>query len=168
MVWSNDALDYSYEREVQLDMVAQILTMEYLKKIREEASAAYSCGAYAQTLLARDGYRNFIIQAYCPMKPEKKDLALEIMSSEMQATMQSLDAEKLQKVKEVMLKKYDDNQNKNGYWEDVMEKWRIHGIDIQSDAKTIIESQTVESLCAFMKEFLAPGNHITVAMLPEE
>lgn len=168
MLWSNDALSYSYEREVQLDMVAQILTMEYLKKIREDASAAYSCGAYAQTLLARDGYCNFMIQAYCPMKPEKKDLALEIMTSEMLATMQSLDAEKLQKVKEAMLKRYDDSQNENRYWEDVLEKWRIHNIDIQTDAKTIIESQTVDSLCAFMKEFLTPGNHITVAMLPEE
>ncbi len=168
MIWSNDDMDYTYEREVQVDMVAQILSMEYLKKIREDASAAYSCGAYSNVILTRDGYHNLMIQAYCPMKPEKKDLALEIMTSEMQAAAVTLDAEKLQKVKELMLKQYDDNQNKNGYWDDVIEKWRFLGVDIQTDAKAVIESQTVESLTAFMKEFLLPGNHITVAMLPEE
>lgn len=167
MVWSNRNLPYTYEREVQNDMIGQILSMEYLKKIREDASAAYSCGALGGASIATDGYHNFVIQAYCPMKPEKKDIALQIMNDEVKALTQNIDADKLTKIKELMLKQYDDNQNKNDYWASVMTMWRKYGIDINTDGKAIIESQTPEKLKAFMSDFLKDGSQTTVVMLPE-
>lgn len=42
MIWHNMNLPYTLEKSIQVDMVGQVLSMEYLKKIREEASAAYS------------------------------------------------------------------------------------------------------------------------------
>ncbi len=168
MVWSNDKMKYTPEGSVQIDMIGQILSMEYLKKIREDASAAYSCGASGGASIADDGYRNYVIQAYCPMKPEKAQIAMDIMNDEVMNTVNSIDADKLQKIKELMLKQYDDNQNKNGYWAKVVAMWRTHGIDIHTDGKAVIEKQTPETLKAFMKEFLKAGNQVTVAMLPEE
>ncbi len=168
MVWFNDKMKYTPEGSVQIDMIGQILSMEYLKKIREDASAAYSCGASGGASIADDGYKSYVIQAYCPMKPEKAQIAMDIMSGEVANTVNNIDADKLQKIKELMLKQYDDNQNKNGYWAKVVAMWRTHGIDIHTDGKAIIEKQTPETLKAFMKEFLKAGNHVTVAMLPEE
>ena len=168
MVWSNQTLPYTYEREVQMDMIGQVLSMEYLKKIREDASAAYSCGASGAAQIASDGYHNYLLQAYCPMKPEKKDIALQIMNDEVKAAVKSIDADKLQKIKELMLKQYDDNQNDNSYWASVLAMWRKFGIDIQTNGKQIIESQTPEKLQSFMADFLGDGSQITVAMLPEE
>jgi zinc protease len=167
MVWSNQNLPYTYEREVQADMAGQILSMEYLKKIREDASAAYSCGALGGASIGTDGYHNFMIQAYCPMKPEKKDIALQIMNDEVKALTQNIDADKLTKIKELMLKQYADNQNKNDYWSSVMTMWRKYGIDINTDGKALIESQTAEKLKTFMNEFLNSGSQATVVMLPE-
>lgn len=168
MVWTNQSLPYTYERDVQIDMIGQVLSMEYLKKIREDASAAYSCGAQGGASLASDGFHNFVIQAYCPMKPEKKEIAMQIMNDEVKNAVNNIDADKLQKIKELMLKQYDDNQNSNSYWSSVISMWRKYGIDIHTNGKAIIEAQTPETLKAFMKEFMNGCAQVTVAMLPEE
>ena len=168
MVWSNTDMPYTQEGGVQVDIIGQILSMEYLKKIREEASAAYSCGARGSWNYGLDGYHTYRIIAYCPMKPEKADIAMKIMDEEVSKLKDNIDAEKLKNIKELMLKQLDDNQKKNDYWEGVITMWRNHGIDIQSNARETIQSQTPEKLKAFMKEFLKPGNEVTVAMLPEE
>jgi len=168
MVWSNPDMPYTAEGDIQVDMVGQILSMEYLKKIREDASAAYSCSGSGAAQIGRDGYHNYILEAYCPMKPEFKDVALQIMRDEVTNAANEIDAEKVAKVKELMLKHYDDNQKQNSYWGNVINMYRWYGIDIQTEGRQIIERQSVETLKAFMKEFLKPGNRIQVVMLPEE
>lgn len=168
MLWSNPDMAYTHERDVQMDILGQILSMEYLKKIREDASAAYSVGAQGAATIDTDGFHNFVMQAYCPMKPEKKDVALQIMNDEVKRLAESIDADKLQKIKELMVKQYADNQNSNNYWVGVIGMWRKYGIDIQTDGRKTIESQTPEKLKEFMREFLKAGNQTTVVMLPEE
>ncbi len=168
MVWVNEDADYSYEKGVALKMAGEVLSMEYLQKIREEASAAYSCGAAGMSSVSDDGWHAYMLQAYCPMKPEKREIAMQIMSDEVEKAASAVDAEKLQKVKETLLKNFDDNQNKNSYWEDVITMWRKFGIDIQSEGRQMIERQTPESVAAAVKELLSAGNSVTVAMFPEE
>ncbi len=168
MVWTNDEMDYTYEKAMQMSMIGDILEMEYTRKIREDASAAYVCSARAIAHLADDGYHSFRLQAYCPMKPEKKEIAMEIMASEVPLATETIDEENLAKVKEIRIKNYDDNQNKNGYWNQVLTMWRHFGIDVQSGGREMIERQTPALLQATLREFLAAGNVLTVAMFPTE
>ncbi len=168
MMWSNSDLPYSYETATQIDLVGEILTMEYLQKIREEASAAYTATAFGVGQVADDGYHLYYIQAVCPMKPEKADIAMQIMTDEMLAATTALDEEKLAKVKEARLKNYDDNQNKNAYWAKVLNMWHKYGIDIQTNGRQLIEEQTAEKLQETLRAFLAAGNITTVVMLPDE
>lgn len=167
MIWHNEALPYTLENSIKVDMIGQILSMIYLKKIREDASAAYSCGAMGQASFDPD-YTMFMILAYCPMKPEMKDVALKIMSEEVPALVNDIDEDKLTKVKEYMIKNIDDERKVNGYWSGVINTWDRYGIDEDTDYKAIVEAQTADSLKAFMKEFLAKHSKITVCMLPEE
>lgn len=168
MVWTNRDMEYSAEKSVELQMVGDILEMEYLQKIREDAGAAYTCGASGMAGISDDGWHIYLLQSVCPMKPEKKDIAMEILANEVTATLSAIDEEKLQKVKETMLKQFDDDQNKNSYWANVIYKWRKCGVDIHTGTRELIESETAERLIALMKEFLASGDCITVAMFPEE
>ncbi len=168
MLWSNTTMDYSPERALQLEMLGEVLTMEYIQKIREDASAAYTVSAMGMGQIADDDYHVYIIQAVCPMKPEKADIAIEILNQEVEAATKSIDEEKLAKVKEAKIKNYEDNQNKNAYWARVVRMQRLFGIDIQSEGRELIEAQTVEKLEEALREFLAPGNKVTVVMLPQE
>ena len=167
MTWMNDKMDYSLQNVIRTSMVGQILTMIYTEKIREEASAAYSVAA--QSGISRDDFRTLTqLLVYCPMKPEKGDIATKIMKEEVENLAKSVDAEKLNKVKEYMLKDIDDQAKTNNYWLRQINRLRLFGVDTHTDYKATVQAQTPESIAAFMQEFLKPGNRAEVIMLPEE
>ena len=141
--------------------------MIYIEKIREEASAAYS--VTAQASLQRDDYRTAgSALVYCPMKPEKGDVAVKIMDEEVQNLCKTVDAEKLAKVKEYMLKAIDDEAKTNHFWIRQINRLRDWGVDTYTDYKKTVEAQTPESIMTFMKELLKSGDRAEVIMLPEE
>jgi zinc protease len=141
--------------------------MEYLKKIREDASAAYTVGASANTSRNDFGTETYIF-AQCPMKPEKADVALQIMRDEVKTMATTCDAEKLKKVKEYMLKNLGDQQKQNSYWLSRISTWRKYGLDFNSDYEKLVNAQTPESISAFVAEVLKAGNAAEVIMLPAE
>ncbi len=167
MLWYSKAMPYSLENSVKASMAGQILSMEYLKKIREDASAAYTVGASAG--VSRDDFETqTTVYVYCPMKPEKADTALMIMRDEVSAMAKTCDADKLQKVKEYMLKSHGDQLKENGYWMGRIGTWRRWGIDFHTDYEKVINAQTPESISAFVTELLKAGNRAEVIMLPAE
>ncbi len=167
MTWLNDKMNYSLENIVRADMVGQILSMIYTEKIREEASAAYS--VYSQAGVQRNDFRTIgQVLVYCPMKPEKGDVAMKIMLDEVNNMAQTVDAEKLAKVKEYMLKNVDDQAKTNNYWIRQIGRLRDYGVDTHTDYKAVVQAQTPESIVDFMKDFLKSGNRAEVIMMPEE
>ena len=167
MIWHNDKMPYTLENSVRADIAGQVLSMIYLKKIREEESAAYSVGAQGDASIFIDKSHRITLFAYCPMNPDKKELAVKIMNEEVKNLTKTCDESMLKKVKDVMLKDIDDKSKTNNYWLSVIDTYRNNGIDMYTDAKKTIEAQTTQSICDFMKEFLKPGNHISVIMMPE-
>ena len=167
MTWLNEKMNYSLQNIVRTSMVGQILSMIYTEKIREEASAAYSVSAQAG--MQRDDYRTITqVLVYCPMKPEKGDIATKIMKEEVENMAKAVDAEKLNKVKEYMLKAIDDQAKTNGYWLQQLNRMRKYSIDTHTNFKAVVQAQTPETIAAFMKEFLKGGNRAEVVMLPAE
>lgn len=167
MQWSNEDLTYSLDNDVKIDMAGQILTMIYLDKIREKESAAYTCGASAD-ISRLDEKVDAAIIAYCPMKPEKADIALKCMREEVDNITKTCDEGMLNKVKEYMLKNFDEQTKTNRYWANVITYYRNYGIDLYTDYKKTVEAQTPATISAFMKTFLKPNNRIEVVMMPEK
>ena len=167
MAWYTKDMPYTLENCIKADMAGQILSMEYLKKIREDASAAYTVGSQGD--VSRDDFKTTAqVFVYCPMKPEKSDVAITIMRDEVEAMTKTCDADKLQKVKEYMLKNHGDELKTNGYWLNCINEWRRYGIDLHTDYEKLVSAQTPESICAFMAELLKAGNRAEVVMLPAE
>ena len=166
MLWYSKKLKYTLENSIKASIAGQILSMEYLKKIREDASAAYTVGCSAS--LSRDDFgTDATLYVYCPMKPEKADTALSIMRNEVEAITKNCDADKLQKVKEYILKNHADQQKQNGYWMGRISTWRKYGLDFHTDFEKVVNAQTPESISAFVKEVLKAGHHAEVVMMPE-
>ena len=148
-------------------MVGQLLRMEYLKKIREDAGAAYD--ASASSSINRDDFRTQTsITAECPMKPEKADAAIQILRDEVNNLAKTCDADNLQKVKEYLLKSFADQQKQNAYWLNRINTWREYGLDFHTDYEKLVNAQTPENISAFVKEVLKAGNAAEVIMLPAE
>jgi zinc protease len=167
LVWFNDTAPYTQEGDVLVSAAGQVLEMIYLKKIREEASAAYSASAGGYSVLGGDKPFTALV-GVCPMKPEQADQALAIMRDEAQRLCSDVDADMLGKVKELMLKQADDDARKNGYWINVLEAYAEHGIDLHTNYKNIINGVTPQKVASFVKDVvMKPGNQVEVVMLPE-
>lgn len=166
MLWYNNKAPYTLENDVLADATGQILSMIYLKEIREEASAAYSAGAYGYATLGSD-VPFTCITGVCPMKPEKADLALKIMNEEMVKMETTVDADMLDKVKKLMLKRVDENLKTNDYWMDVITDYDLYGVDKMTNCKNIINSLTPAKIAAFVKNVILTGNSVKVIMLPK-
>ncbi len=167
IIWFNPTIPYTMEHSIQASMAGQVLSMVYLKQIREEASAAYSCGARAGMSIASDGYHMAQIASFCPMKPEKKDIAIQIMNQAVNDLAVKCDAEMLDKVQKLMLKQYDSALKTNGYWANIIWDNYTMNRDDHTEYANTVKAQTPEKVSAYVKEFLAGANKVSVVMLPE-
>ena len=167
MYWYSNDLPYNLENSIKATIAGQILSMEYLKKIREDASAAYTVGA-AASMSRNDFDSEAYILAQCPMKPEKADIANQILRDEVNAMAKTCDADKLQKVKEYLLKNLGDQRKQNSYWLGRINTWRKYGMDFDTDYEKVVNAQTTESISAFVAELLKAGNAAEVIMMPAE
>ena len=165
-LWYADA-PYSLENIVKIDAVGQILSMIYLKTIREDESAAYSCGAVGGFNNASHQPR-VMLQAYCPMNPDKSELAVRLLHEGIANMSKAVDADQLAKVKEYMLKQIDVDAKKNSYWVSTIATFKDYGLDVYTDYKKTVEALTVENVRDFLNNVvLKSGNHIEVIMTPE-
>ena len=164
-MWYAD-MPYTLENNVKIDAVGQILSMIYLKTIREDESAAYSCGA-AGYFSTGSKQPKAMLQAYCPMNPDKSELAVRLLHEGIQSMTKKVDADQLQKVKDFMLKQADIDAKKNSYWINTINVFKEYGLDFHTDYKKTVEALTVDSVRDFLNQLLKSGNHIEVIMTPD-
>ena len=163
-VW-HQPIKYTVENAILVDAAAQVLSMVYLKDIREDQGAAYSVGASGGLNQTAD--KTFaIIQAQCPMDPNKAEIAVKLLNEGIKNNSVKVDMDKLQKVKDFMLKQADISAKSNRHWINVLSEYITLGVDIQSDYKAAVEALTPEKIAAFLKGLLATGNHVEVVMTP--
>ena len=133
IVWINTTMPWTLERSIQARIAGEALSMDYLKKIREDASAAYTCGALSRFFLADDGYHVGQLIAYCPMKPEKKDIAVKILNKAPIDLTEKCDAEVLEKIKKTMIKNYEDDLKTNNYWNEIVfDNYLMHQVALRA------------------------------------
>ena len=164
-MWYAD-MPYTLDNIVKLDAVGQVLSMIYLKTIREDESAAYSCGAAGGFNLS-SRQPKAMLQGYCPMNPDKQEIAVRLLHEGIAGMQKTVDADQLTKVKEYMLKQFDVDAKKNGYWVNTITTFKDYGLDMYTDYKKTVEALTTDSVRDFLNQLLKSGNHIEVIMLPE-
>ena len=166
--WYSKKVPYNLENSILGHAAGQVLQMVYLKEIREEASAAYT--VQAQASVGRDDFGDEVsFLAYCPMKPEKADVAISIMRRAVKDMAEGkCDADMVSKVKEYMLKSHGDQLKTNNYWAGRINVWRKWKLDFHTDYEKTVEAVMPAKICAFVAEVLKSGNEAEVVMLPAE
>ena len=159
-------MPYTLENSVKLDALGQALSQVYLATIREQESAAYTCGAYGTfDNGGTDSYARLI--AVTQGNPEKNERAVELLLEGIDKSAELFDADILTKVKTYMLKQADEDAKNNGHWVNILTAWKYRGLDMQTDYKKTVEALTPEIMQQFVKQILAAGNHTEVIMMPE-
>ena len=109
-----------------------------------------------------------MLQAYCPMNPDKSELAVRLLHEGIANMAKKVDADQLAKVKEYMLKQIDVDAKTNSYWVGTITTFKDYGMDVHTDYKKAVEALTVENVRDFLNNvILKSGNHTEVIMTPE-
>ena len=99
--------------------------------------------------------------------PEKQERLMSIIHEEVNTIVENGPlAKDLQKEKESMLKDFQEDLEKNGYWRQVLDIYYRFGINYITDYKAAVEAITAETVQATLKQLVASGNVFEVVMLP--
>ena len=165
--WYDAKTPYSLENQIKANILGQVLAKIYLQKIREDESAAYSAGARGWSTYEGNNFFTAVM-AYCPMKPEKSDIAIKILNEEMVEACKTIDETTLKEIKELFVKDLQTEFKENGYWVRNIHNYLFTGSDGHTGIIDIVNAQTPESIAAFARQLMAAGNKVEVVMLPEE
>ena len=100
--------------------------------------------------------------------PDKQVRLMEIIHEEVQTIIDNGPlATDLQKEKESMLKDYEEDLEKNGFWEDVLDNYYKLGINYATEYRKAVENITAETVQQTLRKLVDSGNMFEVVMLPE-
>ena len=117
--------------------------------------------------LVREGKKFFAqIQAYCPMDPAKSTLAVKLLDECFKKNTIKVDDDKLQKIKDSMLKNADINAKNNGYWKNILEVFDVYGVDLYTNYKNTVKGLTSSKMAKFIKDLYSADTHVEVVMTP--
>ncbi|MEG1860281.1 MAG: insulinase family protein [Bacteroidaceae bacterium] len=160
-------LKSSIQNKVIIDATGLALNMINLERVREEASLVYAINSSASL---KSGIHDFyVLQTACPVNPEKCDSTLLLINQALD-TLATYGAQEkyLSKVKEYMIKRYNDRLLKNNYWSGLQAELLCFGKDDFKGYKEAIEGLTPKAIQKFIKNnVLKQKNCATVIMLPQ-
>ena len=144
-------------------MLGQLLNILYTQTVREEAGGTYgvSCSGSISKYPEAEG----VFQIYFDTDPQRRPQMVELIDKGINDFIaQGPKADDLNKVKEYMLKTYQQNQKENSYWMGILNGMLWEGIDMNTGYENTVNGVTISDLKKFAKDFFKQGNMIEVSM----
>ncbi len=158
-------MPYTLANAMNMEMIGRILSTRYLESIREREGGSYGVGC--------GGWMNHqpVASAQLVMQfdtdPEKQEKLMSIIHEEVNTIVENGPlAKDLQKEKESLLKDFEEDLEKNGYWEEILTNYYKDGINYITDYKAAVEAITAETVQETLKKLVEAGNMFEVVMLP--
>lgn len=162
MLYSGDC-QYNLKNDLLMSVLTQALNMVYTEEVREKEGGTYGVSCYGG--LNKYPTEDFMMQIVYQTDPEKYEKLNGIIDRELQKMAeQGPTEEHMQKIKEYMLKKYNDNQKENSYWLNCLDNYFFTGVDNTKDYVEIVNSISKADVQKFAADMLKQGNKITVVM----
>ena len=156
---------YTLANDLNMEMIGRILSTRYLESIREREGGSYGVGCAGWMNRYPVPYAQLIMQF--DTDPEKQEKLMGIIHEEVMTIVENGPlATDLQKEKESMLKDFEEDLEKNSYWDTILSMYYKHNINYITDYKAAIEAITAETVQATLKKLVEAGNVFEVVMLP--
>jgi zinc protease len=165
IVYTGD-MPYTPENIIKLDALGQIFRMEFTEKIREEEGGTYGVQVHQEAeKLPKEG---FTLQFRFDTNPARRTALVEVMNGITTDVQQKgPDSEKLQKVKEYMLKQHADNLKENSYALSNTWQYYLYNVDLEKDYVKKVNELSEASLLQFAKQLIGQNNRVEVSMSNE-
>lgn len=162
----NGKCPYSLESKLQLSALTQILRILFTEKIREKEGGTY--GVSVGSSISNYPRKEFSMMIQFDTDPVLQEKLVGIIYKELDSmSLVGPREEDIQKVKEYMLKQYDENCRQNGYWKDYIVALYQDNIDMNKGYKDLVSEITVSSIRKFAASLFKQGNRAEVVMGPQ-
>ena len=147
--------------------MGQLLDILYTQTVREEAGGTYGVNCYGE--LNKYTKEEGIFQIYFDTDPAKRADMVELIKKGIADFIAAGPKEDdLNKVKEYMLKTYQQNQKENNYWVGMLQEYYWDNLDMNTGYEDTLRNITADDLKAFAKAFFGQNNQIEVSMSAPE
>lgn len=150
----NGEMKYNLENQILMDITTSILDIVYTEKIREDEGGTYGVSVYGDlNPLPKD---NYYVQIVFETNFDIYQKLIGIAKAELELMAKEGPSEvNLNKVKEFMLKKHQENLQENRFWMNAMNTYLQYNIDETKDYEKIVNSISVKSVEKFAKELIS-------------
>ena len=158
-------IPYTLANELNMEMIGRILSTRYLESIREREGGSYGVGC-AGGLNVYPVPTAYLLMQF-DTDPEKQTKLMSIIHEEVNTIIENCPlAKDLNKEKESMLKDFQEDLEKNSYWDTALYMYYMYGINYIADYQAAVEKITAETVQSTLKQLVASGNMFEVVMLP--
>ena len=164
LIWSAN-IKYNLENRLMTSVAGQLMANELLNSVREDEGAAYS--PYASGSMRHNYADMALIQTVFGLNPDKNEKSIALSINSLEKLAKNIPTEELNKIKEFMLKKADEDARENSYWANTIAEYAAEGIDLHSSFKQAVSSLTTKQMQQFIAQLIGQGNRFQFLMMPE-
>lgn len=160
-------IPYTLANNLNMNTIGRVLDIRYLESIREREGGSYGVGVAGY--ISRTPDHEAQLYMMFDTDPEKQERLMKVIHEEVQTILKDGPlADDLHKAKESMLKDFEEDLEKNGYWDGtILPRYYLRGINYLTDYAPAVRAITAESVQQMLQRLTASGNILEVVMLPE-
>ena len=158
-------MNFNVNNRTNINAIGNILNIRYLESVREKEGGSYGVGVAGN--LRNRPIEQALLFIQFDTNVEKQNKLMEIIHSEIENMINNgPKAEDLQKVKENMLKKYEEDLQENKWWQNAIKNYYFNRLNLINDYRPSVESLTGESVQKTLKAIVDQGNVMEIVMKP--
>ena len=162
----NGEMEATFENELYMSILTDILDIVYTEKIREDEGGTYGVGVNGDVTMRPEGSYYMLIGFETNKEMHEKLMNIAKAELENIATVGPREQD-LKKVKEFMIKKHSEDLENNHYWMGRIQGFLRDGIDRNAPYNSIIEGASIETIRDFARKVIS-GYHKEVVQLPTD
>lgn len=165
LVLYNGAIPYNIVNNTLVGAIGDILDIRYTESIREKEGGTYGVGVRAG--ISHQPVDNATLLMQFDTDPAKQAKLIGMIYDEVDEIVKNgPKAEDVQKVKQNLLKTYNENLRENGWWLGTVESYYHNQINYVDNYKNAVEAITPQSIQSTLVKLVAQGNIMEVVMKP--
>ncbi|MCQ2262718.1 MAG: insulinase family protein [Bacteroidales bacterium] len=163
LIASHGKVDYNLKNKLTYSIAEQVIDIVLTEEIREKEGGTYGVSVSAGVNNLPHPY--VMMQIYYQTDPEKYEYLNKRIEEVIADFAQNGPSEtNMAKVKEYMVKKYQENLRNNGYFSRTMKEYLLNGVDNCTDYEKVLNSITVNDVRVAVADLLKQNNKVKVVM----
>ncbi len=156
-------VQYNLKNDVAFKLATQALTTILLEEIREKEGGTYGISAHGSVI--SHPYPEVMMQIGYQTNPDR----YEYLNARVAAILDDFatnapKAELLDKGREYLIKKYNENLRENAWWSESLKEYLLTGMDVVSAYETMVSAVSADDVRAVVSDMLSQKNDRKVIM----